>query len=192
MRLGSSRPVTVDFRVICATNEDLEKLVADGRFRQDLYYRINVFSIGLPSLRERRQDIATLARHFMEKLAMQMDKRVSDISPEALQKLLAYDWPGNVRELANAIERAMVVSRQDAIRPGDLPFNLPDAPVAAVPAGDSLAEMERAHIAVILGRTRWNITQAADILQIDRATLYNKIKKYELERPEDKGKDGNG
>ena len=192
MRLGSSKPVTVDFRVICATNEDLEKMVADGRFRQDLYYRINVFSIALPSLRERRTDVPTLARHFMTKLAMQMDKRVSDISPEALQKLVAYDWPGNVRELANAIERAMVVAREDMIRPGDLPFSLPDAPAATVPAGDSLADMEKAHIAVILGRTRWNITQAADILGIDRATLYNKIKKYGLQRTEDKDKDGSG
>ncbi|HEY5285379.1 MAG TPA: sigma-54 dependent transcriptional regulator, partial [Polyangia bacterium] len=127
MRLGASRPVKVDFRIICATNEDLEKLVADGRFRQDLYYRINVFSITLPSLRERREDIPTLARHFMDKLAMKMDKRVSDISPEANRKLMAHDWPGNVRELANAIERAMVVTRKSVIGPEDLPFNLPDA-----------------------------------------------------------------
>jgi len=192
MRLGGSRPVTVDFRVICATNEDLEKLVADGRFRQDLFYRINVFCITLPALRERRSDIPTLARHFMGKLAMQMDKRVSDISPEAVAKLLAYDWPGNVRELANAIERAMVVSRHDAIRPGDLPFILAEGQAAAAPAGDSLADVEKAHIEVILGRTRWNITQAADILQIDRATLYNKIKRYGLQRPEDADKNGGG
>jgi DNA-binding NtrC family response regulator len=192
MRLGGSRPVIVDFRVICATNEDLEKMVADGRFRQDLYYRINVFSITLPSLRERRQDIPTLARHFMGKLAMQMDKRVSDISPEALQKIVAYDWPGNVRELANAIERAMVVSRHDVIQAGDLPVALPEAQAGSAPAGDSLADMEKAHIAVILGRTRWNITAAADILQIDRATLYNKIKKYGLQRAEGADADANG
>ena len=192
MRLGSSKPVTVDFRVICATNEDLEKMVADGRFRQDLYYRINVFSITLPSLRERRGDIPTLARHFMGKLAMQMDKRVSDISPEALAKIVAYDWPGNVRELANAIERAMVVSRGDTIRPADLPVALPEAQSAPEPTGDSLADMEKAHIAVILTRTRWNITQAADILQIDRATLYNKIKKYGLQRGEGTDADANG
>jgi len=192
MRLGGSRPVSVDFRVICATNEDLEKMVADGRFRQDLYYRINVFSITLPSLRERRQDIPPLAKHFMGKLAMQMDKRVSDISPEALQKIMAYDWPGNVRELANAIERAMVVSKGDLIRPGDLPVSLPEAPAASVPPGDSLANMEKAHIAIILNRTRWNITQSADILQIDRATLYNKIKKYGLQRAEGADADANG
>ena len=128
----------------------------------------------------------------MGKLAMQMDKRVSDISPEALAKIVAYDWPGNVRELANAIERAMVVSRGDTIRPGDLPVALPEAQSAPAPAGDSLADMEKAHIAVILTRTRWNITQAADILQIDRATLYNKIKKYGLQRGEGTDADANG
>jgi DNA-binding NtrC family response regulator len=191
MRLGASRPVKVDFRIICATNEDLEKLVADGRFRQDLYYRINVFSITLPSLRERREDIPTLARHFMDKLAMKMDKRVSDISPEANRKLMAHDWPGNVRELANAIERAMVVTRKGILGPEDLPFGLPEAEIATAPTGDSLADMEKAHIAVILTRTRWNITQAADLLQIDRATLYNKIKKYGLQRSEGEP-DGNG
>ena len=182
LRLGGSKPVKVDFRIICATNEDLEKLVAETRFRQDLYYRLNVFSIALPALRERREDIPALARHFMDKLALQMDKRVTDISPEAIQKLVAYDWPGNVRELANAIERAMVVSRRGAIRPEDLPFTLPEGQDAPKPASNSLADMEKAHIAVILNRSRWNITQAAEILQIDRATLYNKIKKYELQR----------
>jgi DNA-binding NtrC family response regulator len=192
MRLGGTRPVKVDFRIICATNEDLEKQITDGRFRQDLYYRINVFSIRLPALRERREDIPTLARHFMHKLAMQMDKRVTDISPEAVRKLQAYEWPGNVRELANAIERAMVVSRREHIQPDDLPFTVSDEKTATAPLGDSLADMERAHIALILGRTRWNITQAADILQIDRATLYNKIKRYELVRPDDSGSEGSG
>jgi DNA-binding NtrC family response regulator len=192
MRLGGTRPVKVDFRIICATNEDLEKMVADGRFRQDLYYRINVFSLTLPPLRERRDDIPTLARHFMKKLAMQMDKRVTDLSPEAMAKLRAYDWPGNVRELANAIERAMVVSRRDTILPEDLPFALANTQAAAAPAGDSLADVEKAHIEVILGRTGWNISQAAETLQIDRATLYNKIKRYGLARPNDSEDEGTG
>jgi DNA-binding NtrC family response regulator len=192
MRLGGLRPVEVDFRIVCATNEDLEKMVADGRFRQDLYYRINVFSIALPPLRERLEDIGTLARHFLKRLALQMDKRVSDISPEAIQKMMAYAWPGNVRELANAIERAMVVSRGSVIRPEDLPFALPETQSTSTPAGDSLADMEKAHIAVILARTRWNISQSADLLQIDRATLYNKIKRYGLQRDEIRDADGNG
>ena len=192
MRLGGSRPVEVDFRIVCATNEDLEKLVADGRFRQDLYYRINVFSIALPPLRERLEDIETLARHFLQRLALQMDKRVSDISPDAIRKMMAYDWPGNVRELANAIERAMVVSRGSVIRPEDLPFVVPETQAVSAPAGDSLADMEKTHIAAILGRTRWNISQSADLLQIDRATLYNKIKRYGLQRGENRDADSNG
>jgi DNA-binding NtrC family response regulator len=182
MRLGGSKPVKVDFRVICATNEDLEKQVADGRFRQDLYYRINVFNITLPPLRERREDIAPLAFHFVKKLALQTDKRITDISPAAVEKLVAYDWPGNVRELANAIERAMVVGRRPAIQANDLPFTVTAGPGPVVAAGDSLADMEKAHIAAILRRERWNISQSAEILQIDRATLYNKIRKYDLQR----------
>ena len=182
MRLGGSKPVKVDFRVICATNEDLEKQVAEGRFRQDLYYRINVFNIPLPPLRERREDIAPLAFHFLKKLTLQTDKRITDISPAAVEKLVAYDWPGNVRELANAIERAMVVGRRPAIQANDLPFSVTAGPGPIVPAGDSLADMEKAHIAAILRRERWNISQSAEILQIDRATLYNKIRKYDLQR----------
>jgi DNA-binding NtrC family response regulator len=190
LRLGATQPVKVDFRVICATNEDLERAVAEGRFRQDLYYRINVFAIQLPALRERREDIPALARHFVEKLALQMDRRTAELSPEALDKLMAHDWPGNVRELANAIERALVVSRRDVIRPEDLPFSISESQALARPASDSLADMEKAHIAVVLGRTGWNITQAADLLQIDRATLYNKIKKYGLKRSETATADG--
>jgi len=182
MRLGGTRPVKLDFRIICATHEDLEKAVADGRFRHDLYYRINVFSIRLPALRERREDIPALARHFLERLARQMDKRVTEFSPEAMQKLLAYPWPGNVRELANAVERSMVVCRGNAIAADDLPFTVSGGPAAAVPGTGSLAEMEKVHIAATLVRTGWNITQAADVLEIDRATLYNKIKKYGLQR----------
>ena len=182
MRLGGSRPVKLDFRVICATHEDLEKAVADGRFRHDLYYRINVFVIRLPALRERREDIPVLARHFVGKLAKQMDKRGCEISPEAMQKVLSYAWPGNVRELANAIERAMVVCRNNVIAPDDLPFAVSAGQSAALPGTGSLAEMERAHIAATLARLGWNISQAADVLEIDRATLYNKIKKYGLQR----------
>jgi len=182
MRLGGSKPVKVDFRVICATNEDLEKQVAEGRFRQDLYYRINVFSITIPPLRERREDIPALAFHFVKKLALQTNKRITDIDPAAIEKLTAYDWPGNVRELANAIERAMVVGRRPAIQASDLPFSVAGGQAAPAPASDSLADMEKVHIAAILRREEWNISQSAEILQIDRATLYNKIRKYDLQR----------
>jgi DNA-binding NtrC family response regulator len=182
MRLGGSHPVKLDFRIVCATHEDLEKAVADGRFRHDLYYRINVFGIKLPALRERREDIPVLARHFVDKLARQMDKRGCELSPEAMQKVLAYEWPGNVRELANAIERAMVVCRNNVIAPDDFPFAVAAGQAVAAPGTGSLAEMEKVHIAATLARSGWNISQAADVLEIDRATLYNKIKKYGLQR----------
>ncbi len=179
-RLGGNKSIRVDFRVICATNQNLEKLVEEGRFREDLYYRINVFSIYLPPLRERRSDIPLLAQHFLRKYALQMNKNITEISPEAMDILVRYGWPGNVRELANAIERAMVVGKPPAIHPEDLPFQL--SRKVEMNAGDTLADAEKVHIAHILERTGWNITRAAEILQIDRATLYNKIKKYGLRK----------
>ncbi|MBI4872434.1 MAG: sigma-54-dependent Fis family transcriptional regulator [Candidatus Riflebacteria bacterium] len=181
-RLGGSRPVKVDFRVVCATNEDLKEAVKSGRFREDFYYRLNVFSLEIPPLRERRSDIPQLARHFVERFAAQMDKRIGELSPNAMDRLLAYDWPGNVRELANAIERAMVVGKPPRILPQDLPFlAAPEAPDGGVGGSDEpLADMERRHIAAVLARNGWNIKRAAEKLKIDRATLYNKITKYGL------------
>ncbi|MHC4219556.1 MAG: AAA-type ATPase lid domain-containing protein, partial [Planctomycetota bacterium] len=178
MRVGGSQSIQVDFRVICATNEDLEKAVADGRFREDFYYRINVFTIEAPPLRARRSDIPLLACHFLRRLAGQMDKRITDISPDAMEILTEYDWPGNVRELANAIERAMVVGKPPVIRPDDLPVRTHQKRIAG--GGDSLAEVEKRHIAAVLERTEHNITRAAEILKVDRVTVYNKIKKYGL------------
>jgi DNA-binding NtrC family response regulator len=186
-RLGGSRPIKVDFRVICATNEDLEAMIGDGRFRHDLYYRLNVFEILLPPLRERREDIPLLAKHFLARLSMQMDKRITEISPEAMRRLVSYDWPGNVRELANAIERAMVVGRPPVMQPDDLPLGQARRaqPVDSPPQanGVSLADVERDHIARVLDEQSWNISRTADLLGIDRTTLYNKIKKYEIHKP---------
>jgi transcriptional regulator with PAS, ATPase and Fis domain len=177
-RVGGTQPLTADFRVVCATNENLERAVEEGRFREDFYYRINVFTIDLPPLRARRSDIPTLACHFLERFARQMDNHINTISPEAMDLLTTYDWPGNVRELSNAIERAMVVGHPPAIRPDDLPLRRPIRSEAS--AGESLAEMERRHIAAVLERTDGNITRAAEILRVDRVTVYNKIKKYGL------------
>jgi DNA-binding NtrC family response regulator len=189
MRVGGSRPVKVDFRVICSTNEDLEAAVKAGRFREDLYYRINVFSIVVPPLRERPSDIPLLARHFLERLSAQMDRRYTDLAPDALERLAGHSWPGNVRELANAIERAMVVGRPPLIHARDLPIL--EAPTEAEgPSGESLQDMERHHIRRVLARTGWNVTRAAEILDIDRVTLYNKIRKYGLERPAETGSPG--
>jgi DNA-binding NtrC family response regulator len=180
LRLGGGKPVEVDFRVVCATNQDLDRLVAEGTFRDDLFYRINVFGIVLPPLRERPEDIPLLAEYFMRKYSMQMNKNVTAISTQAMHLLTRHSWPGNVRELANAIERAMVVGRPPAIRPADLPIQLTAALDASAPSDDSLEAVEKAHIIKILKRTEYNITRAAEILKVDRATLYNKNKKYLL------------
>jgi len=139
-----------------------------------------VFRIDLPPLTQRRTDIPLLAKHFLRKLALQMDKKIVSISPEAMDLMMRYDWPGNVREMSNAIERAMVVGAPPSIRPEDLPFHNLEGPAA--PEGDSLAAVEKAHIASILDETGWNISRSAGILGVDRATLYNKIKKYKLRK----------
>jgi DNA-binding NtrC family response regulator len=180
-RVGGNEPISSDFRVICATNRDLEAAMKDGTFREDLYYRLNVFTISIPPLRERRTDIPLLVQHFIQKYATIMNKPVREITPEALDLLMRYSWPGNVRELENVIERAMVVSKHTAICPSDLPFQLVSAQPA--PSDDTLEAVERAHVEKILQRTGWNITQAAHILDIDRVTLYNKIARYGLKRP---------
>jgi DNA-binding NtrC family response regulator len=179
-RLGGSQEVSSDFRLVCATNRNLEKLVEDGSFREDLYYRINVFSIHVPPLRERRQDIMRLARHFVEKYARAMGKPVRDIAPDAQAVLLSYRWPGNVRELENAIERAMVIGKGDVILPDDLPLAVETE--GAEPPDKSLAAAEKEHIERVLAEMDGNVTQAAKVLGIDRGTLYNKMKRYGLGR----------
>ncbi len=179
-RVGGHETVHVDFRVVCATNEDLEKAVKEGRFREDFYYRINVFTIEAPPLRSRRDDIPLLARHFVDRFARQMDRRIGEISPEAMRRLVEHDWPGNVRELCNAIERAMVVGTPPAIRPDDLP--MVRRPGSGSKPAESLEEVERRHVAEVLERSHWNISHSAAVLQVDRATVYTKIRKYGLAR----------
>jgi DNA-binding NtrC family response regulator len=180
-RVGGNEIIKVDFRVICATNKDLERAVQEGTFREDLYYRLNVFTIYVPPLRERKSDIPLLARYFVRKYSRAMAKPVTGISPEAMDVLVRYDWPGNVRELENSIERAMVVGRPPAITPDDLPFRITEK--NHIPRSGSLASMERAHIADVLEKNNWNITRSAEILEIDRVTLYNKINRYGLRKP---------
>lgn len=179
-RVGGSVEIPVNFRLITATNKNLESMTAEGKFREDLYYRINVFSLTIPPLRERREDIPLLADHFLKKFARSMNRSVSAISAAAGQMLVNYDWPGNVRELQNAIERAVLVTKTPKIEPGDLPLNLND--VNGGPVGKSLDEIERLHIRRTLQESGWNVFQAARLLEIDRVTLYNKIKKYGFKR----------
>jgi DNA-binding NtrC family response regulator len=177
-RLGSDKPIEVDFRVISATNRDLEKALNEGHFREDLYFRLNVVSIDIPPLRERKEDIPLLVRYFFNKYNQSMTKTIKDISPEAMKLLVNYEWPGNVRELRNVMERAIVVCDEDIITPVDLSF--PFSSSRKQQCGDSLEDLEKNHIEHVLNRTQWNVSQAAEILKIDRTTLYNKIKKYNL------------
>jgi len=179
-RVGGNQEISSDFRLICATNRDLEKLVEEGSFREDLYYRINVFTIHVPPLRERRADIPELAEHFIAKYARAMGKPEKELSDEAKEKLLDYRWPGNVRELQNAIERAMVIGSEPTIEASDLPFSVEGA--GNGPREQTLSAVEKEHIERVLSQEEGNITQAAKLLGIDRGTLYNKIKKYGIGR----------
>ncbi len=181
-RVGGNEIIKVDFRIISATNRDLESAVKEGAFREDLYYRLNVFSIDVPPLRERTGDLQLLADYFLKKYSASMGKPYEGYAPDALNKIKSYTWPGNVRELENAIERAAVVGTPPHIKASDLPFSLSDASNQGAPAG-SLEAMEKNHIIKILDEQNWNISRSAEILKIDRATLYNKIQKFGLKKP---------
>ena len=179
VRVGSNQPIKVDFRCIAATNKDLERLIEEGKFRPDLFYRLNIFRIELPALRERRDDIPSLVNHFVRKFSLQMNKKISRVSPAAMDVLQQQPWPGNVRELENAVERAMVVAQEPELREQDFAFK------SFVPNGapKSLDEIEKAHILRVLESCNWNRTRAAEILDIDRVTLHHKIKKYGWSKP---------
>ena len=181
-RLGGSKEIKVDFRTIAATNKDLKAAMAKGEFRDDLFFRLNVFVIEIPPLRERRDDIPRLAHHFLKIYSSQMNKPITKIAPAAMELLIDYDWPGNVRELENAIERAVVICKSDEIQPDNFPFSQTKREEEQ-PADDSLEALQRQHIKKILDQTGWNISKAAIALQIDRVTLYNKINKYKLKKP---------
>ena len=180
-RLGGNQEIASDFRLICATHKNLEQLVEEKQFREDLFYRINVFSILVPPLRERPEDILPLAHLFVEKYARAMGKPARTLSPDAEAVLLSYRWPGNVRELENAVERAMVVGKTPALEVRDLPVSARDGAVDE-PQARSLAALEKDHVARVLRDCEGNVTQAAKVLDIDRATLYNKLKRYGLRR----------
>jgi DNA-binding NtrC family response regulator len=179
-RLGGTEVVNADFRIICATNRNLETALAAGEFREELYYRINVFSISLPPLRDRKGDIPVLVDHFVQRMAAQMGKPVRGVAPEALELLLRYSWPGNVRELENAVERAMVVGAPPELEVADFSLRL-ESGFTELPS-EALDDMEKVHIREVLERHRWNITHSAAALGINRVTLYSKIRKYELRR----------
>jgi DNA-binding NtrC family response regulator len=186
-QVGGTKTFGVDTRVILATNENLAKSVAEGRFRQDLFYRINVINVELPSLRERISDIPLLARHFLETVCRENGKPNREFTEEALSALQRYSWPGNVRELQNVVERAVLLGKRDTIDLDDLPREVAaGAPVRVEPIGSqslkqALESPERQIILETLQSNDWNRQATAEALGINRTTLYKKMKRLGLE-----------
>jgi DNA-binding NtrC family response regulator len=191
--VGSSKTVAVDVRVVAATNQNLEQAIRERRFREDLYYRLNVFPIHVPPLRERGEDVPLLAQHFLEMANEHKAKHVEGIHPEALDLLCAHTWPGNVRELENLMERLVILRAEGLIEPGDLPgvFHEREAPTLTVPQlpatglsfRNVVEDFETDLIIQALEQTHWNKNQAARLLGLNRTTLLEKIKKKGLEDP---------
>jgi two-component system, NtrC family, response regulator len=179
IKVGDSKPTRVDVRVIAATNRDLLKETETGQFRSDLYYRLAVFQISLPSLRERPKDIEALAQHFLALFAAKVNKPVLTMSAEFIEKLKAYSWKGNVRELKNIMERITILSDGPILTPADLPFEIRNAS-ASHPSSFNLGEIEKYHIQKVLEHTKGNKTEAAHLLNIGLTTLYRKLEEYKL------------
>jgi two-component system, NtrC family, response regulator HydG len=176
VRVGGNQTIKVDFRCVAATNKNLEQLIEEGKFRPDLYYRLNVFRIELPALRERLEDIPLLVDHFVRKFAREMNKKITRVSPAAMAILQQQSWPGNIRELENAVERAMVVAQEPELKEAD--FTLKARNGALQAEVRSLDEVEKGHILRVLEECSGNQTRAAEVLGIDRVTLHHKLKKY--------------
>ncbi len=187
-RVGGTQPLEADFRVIAATNRDLSTAIAEGAFREDLFYRLNVISFAMPPLRERKADIPLLCEHFLTRFARETNKPIRKVARDAMDEMMFYDWPGNIRELENAIERAVVIGKQDQVMRTDLPIVCGVSPDGAnlevSPPDHSLKAVEKHHIETVLSEHQWNISHCAKILGIDRSTLYNKIKRYRLQAPD--------
>ncbi|NQT79049.1 MAG: sigma-54-dependent Fis family transcriptional regulator [Candidatus Aminicenantes bacterium] len=174
-RVGSNEEIDVDIRLIAATNRNLKAMVKQGKFREDLYYRLNVVTIELPPLKDRGEDILPLAEHFLKKFAEENNKSIKIFSPEVVKFMLNYLWPGNVRELENMVERCVILSKNKTITLAEVPQDIIH-PMPAV--GKTIEGVERNHIINVLEETKGNISKAAEILGIRRMTLYNKLKKY--------------
>jgi DNA-binding NtrC family response regulator len=174
-RVGGNEEIDVDVRFISATNRNLRSMVKQGPFREDLYYRLNVVTIELPLLKDRREDILPLADHFLKKYTEENNKKIKNFSPEVIEFMLNYSWPGNVRELENMIERGVILAKKDAITLAELPQNI----IHPIPVeGKTIEAMTKNHIMSVLEETKGNISKTAEILGIRRTTLYNKLKKY--------------
>ena len=181
IRIGDREPIDVDFRLLCSTRRDLDEEVAEGRFREDLLYRINVITLHIPPLRERKGDILLLVDHFLNKYSHETTKQVDRVTPEAIEFLKSYGWPGNVRELENAIERAVVLSKSRTLGVEDFSFIQPS--LIRFRKGRTLKEMEKDYIQGILEEQEWNITASAKILGVNRVSLHKMINRHQLKRP---------
>jgi transcriptional regulator with PAS, ATPase and Fis domain len=188
-RLGGKGEIQLDVRVIAATNAPLDTAMKEGRFREDLYYRLNVFPIPLPALRQRKDDLPTLAQALLEDLNRKHSTKVTELSAEALDRFQAYDWPGNVRELRNVLERAVILAGEGVIQVAHLPAGFAGSPAPSggvsaengelrIQVGQTIEQAERALIGLTLEHTKNNKTRAAEILGISQKTLFNKLKEY--------------
>ncbi|MGH9844170.1 MAG: sigma 54-interacting transcriptional regulator, partial [Blastocatellia bacterium] len=189
LRVGGTRPIKVDVRVLAATNRDLEAMVKDGRFREDLYYRLNVIPISVPPLRQRRDDILVLMEHFLVKHSANASRPMK-FSSDARGMILNYAWPGNVRQLESAIERALLLAEGDEITAEDLPIEIRATAHAEgaggfklPPEGISFEELERSLIIQAMEQTNWNITRAAKLLGLSFRTMQYRLDKFEIKRP---------
>ncbi len=183
-RVGDSRPLPLKARIVAATNRDLPAMIREGKFREDLYYRLKVVEIRLPPLRERREDIPLLVEHLLAKINLNLHKRVKYVPEETMDILVRYDWPGNVRELENALTRAVVLSKGEILEASTLPIlgGAPSAPRQQEPELTRLKDVERAHVLKMLRRTGWNKKKTCELLDITRPTLDKKIRDYGLTR----------
>jgi two-component system response regulator AtoC len=192
-RVGAPKSIKVDVRVVAATNKELEQLVSKGALREDLYYRLKVVSIYLPPIRERPEDIPSLAEHFLRRYSRDMGKPVTSISNEAMKLLCAYSWPGNVRELENVIDQAIALSRQPMLTPEDLPVEVREGKASGFsrrreqeeefvfPGTPTMDEVKKRYLVHVLGLTQGNISRAAKILDMDRRSLYRMLVRYKIE-----------
>lgn len=176
-RIGSNEEMAVDVRVITATNKDLRTMVMEGKFREDLYYRLKVVTIDLPSLKKRKEDILPLAEHFLKKYAEENNKDTSKFSPGVIEFMLNYSWPGNVRELENMVEHGVILSKDNTVTMAELPQDIIHP---SIQKEKTIEAVTKSHILNVLEETKGNISKAAAILGIRRMTLYNKLKKYDL------------
>ncbi len=185
-RVGGETTISTDARIIAATNKDLKKCMAQGTFRDDLYWRLNVINIHIPPLRERKEDIPQLVNNFIDVFNRRLGKNVHRFNVEAMDLISQYHWPGNVRQLENAVERSVVLCKEDVIRPDDLPQELrtsDSSPVGLSSSRTNLETLEREHIKSVLEQCDWNKFRAAQLMGISRSTLYSKMKKHELVEP---------